>query len=70
MPIKLVDEGDSPSQDSLHLHDEDEEVTALVPHGREVQVILRLRHDLPEGTILNDEAPNRWTMESSGKCDT
>ncbi|XP_071518884.1 NHL repeat-containing protein 2 [Panulirus ornatus] len=65
LPIKLVDESDSPSQDLLLSPNENEEVTALIPHGREIRIILRFRCDLPEDAVLNDEAPNRWTLETS-----
>ncbi|XP_069166053.1 NHL repeat-containing protein 2 isoform X2 [Procambarus clarkii] len=62
LPIRLIDEGDSSSQD---LSQDVEEVTAVVPHGRKVEVILRIRTNLTEDTVLNKEAPNKWTIETS-----
>nr|XP_053627746.1 NHL repeat-containing protein 2-like [Cherax quadricarinatus] len=64
LAIKLIDEGDSSSQD-LKPDLKVEEVTAQVPHGREVQVILRITNSLPEGSSFNTDAPNKWTIETS-----
>ncbi|XP_042232801.1 NHL repeat-containing protein 2-like isoform X2 [Homarus americanus] len=66
LPIRLVDESDSSSQDLLNSDAEVEEVVVEVPSGREVQVILRIKASLPEEASLNNDAPNKWTLDTSG----
>lgn len=73
-PVRMVDEGDSSSQDLLNgnaeAEDELQKVMVSVPlHGAR-DVTLQIKLNFPEGVTLNEEAPNKWKIESHGESIT
>lgn len=68
LPVRMVDEGDSSSQDLLNGNLEEEkevqEVVVSVPQDGAQELTLLIKLNFPEGVTLNDQAPNKWKVES------
>lgn len=73
-PVRMVDEGDSSSQDLLNGNTEPEEevqeVVVSVPHDGAQDISLQIKLNFPEGVTLNDKAPNKWKVERHGESIT
>lgn len=67
----MVDEGDSSGQDLLNGNIEEEtemqEVVVSAPQNGAQDLTLQIKLNFPEGVTLNDQAPNKWKIESHGE---
>lgn len=70
----MVDEGDSSGQDLLNGNIEEEtemqEVVVSAPQNGAQDLTLQIKLNFPEGVTLNDQAPNKWKIESHGESIT